>query len=128
MKKLILKIDGIFLMVMGSIAALADLAGYLSGKGPFGKVYYNNVVVIGGFEAHCLAVVLGFTLFAKHKSADPIFFIKIAVVIHALLGISNLVWFKVFYETATVPMGYIATIAHFAFVLLHTTAIYKGNK
>lgn len=96
MKKNVLKIDGLFLVIMGSLGGITDLVSYFTGKGPFGQVYFQNSIAIGGFEAHCLAVIAGFILVVKSKAPDAVFFSKIAIAIHAALGVSNLIWFKVF--------------------------------
>lgn len=125
MKKNILKIDGLFLAIMGTFAGITDLASYFTGKGPFGPVYFQNSIAIGGFEAHCLAIITGIILVAKSKTPDAVFFNKTAIAIHSALGVSNLIWFKVFLDTNTIPMGYITTVAHFAFILLNTMAIYE---
>ncbi len=50
MKKNILKIDGFFLAIMGTLAGITDLVSYFTGKGPFGHVYFQNSIAIGGFE------------------------------------------------------------------------------
>jgi hypothetical protein len=123
MKKTILRIDGIFLMVMGTMAAITDIIGYYSGNGPFGRIYFQNNITIGGFEAHSLAIILGIILFIKSKASDAHFFNKIAVAIHLVLGVSNLVWFDIFFETGSISMGYTSTIAHFTLVLLNIIAI-----
>lgn len=128
MKKTVLKIDGFFLIIMGSLAGITDLVAYFAGKGPFGKIYYQNSIAIGGFEAHCLAVIAGTILVAKSKSTDAVFFNKIAACIHAALGISNLIWFDVFLETNTIPMGYITTLAHCVFVLFNIIAVREEKK
>jgi hypothetical protein len=125
MKSTILKIDGIFLTVMGTLAAVMDLAGHFANKGPFATTYYQKTVVIGGLEAHCLAAILGVVLLVKRNANDNKFYNKVAIVIHAVLMICNLVWFDAFRETDTLPMGYIATAFHFLFILFNFIAIYR---
>jgi len=128
MKKTILKIDGLFLMIMGTLAGISDLIGYFTGAGPFGTVYYQNSIAIGGFEAHCLAAIAGLVLYTKRKSPDVSFFNQTAMAIHFALGISNIIWFNIFYETGTLPMGYATTIAHFLFVLFNGAAGFIKSK
>lgn len=125
MKNNTLKIDGIFLTVMGSLAGITDLASYFAGKGPFGETYFQNSIAIGGFEAHCLAVITGLVFVLKSKSSDAQFFNKIAIAIHSVLGICNLVWFEVFIYTNMILMGFVTTIAHFSFVAFNSIAISK---
>ncbi|HEX7844408.1 MAG TPA: hypothetical protein VF476_01335 [Chitinophagaceae bacterium] len=125
MQKIILKIDGIFLMLMGTLAGITDLVAYYTGKGPFGSAYYQNDITIGGFEAHCLAVITGYVLFSKSKADKVNFYTKIGLITHLVLGTANLLWFGVFFNTGTVAMGYITTIAHFTFAFLHIMAIYQ---
>ena len=114
-------------MVMGTMAAITDLMAYFTGMGPFGDTYYQKSITIGGFEAHCLAIILGVILFTKSKS-DGHFFNKIAATIHIVLGISNLIWFNVFFETGSVGMGYATTIAHFLLASFNLLAIYKNSR
>jgi hypothetical protein len=128
MKKMVLKIDGFFLVIMGTLAGVTDLVSYFAGKGPFGDIYYQNSIAIGGFEAHCLALIAGSVLVVKSKSPDAIFFNKVGAFIHTSLGISNLIWFNIFLETDTIPMGYITTFAHFLFILLNIIATLKTKK
>ena len=128
MKKNILKIDGLFLVIMGSLAGITDLVSYFAGKGPFGKVYFQNSIAIGGFEAHCLAVIIGAVLVLKSKSQEAAFYHKVAIFIHSTLGVSNLIWFNVFLDTNTIPMGYITTLAHFSFILFNVIAIREEKK
>lgn len=123
MKKTVLIIDGYFLTVMGTIAGTMDLVAYFTGKGPFGDAFYQNSNTIGGFEAHCLAIISGLVLIVKSNSHEASFFNKVAVVIHLVLGVSNLVWFQVFYDTNTLPMGFITTFAHFGFIAFHILAL-----
>jgi hypothetical protein len=125
MKKTVLLIDGYFLAFMSTAAGAIDLIGYFTGKGPFGGIYYQNSNTIGGFEAHCLAVIIGIIFIRKSKSAETGFFCKMAIAIHLALGTSNLIWFQVFYDTNTQPMGIITTFAHFVFIVFHTLAIRK---
>ena len=128
MKRFILKVDGIFLAGMGMLAGIADLASYYGGKGPFGQTYFQNSIIIGGFEAHCLAVILGLILILRSKSPEGLFYNKVAIGIHCVLGISNLVWFRVFYDTGMLSMGFIATALHFNMVFFNMIAISKNWK
>jgi len=125
MKKTVLKIDGYFLATMGTVAGAMDLVAYFTGKGPFGEAFYQNSTTIGGFEAHCLAIISGLILILKRKSDDAGFFCKVAIGIHLALRISNLVWFRVFYDTNTLPMGIITTLAHFGFIISHLMVLRK---
>ena len=118
-------IDGCFLTIMGTAAGAMDLAAYFTGEGPFGETFYQNSTTIGGFEAHCLAIISGLILIIKRKSDDAGFFCKVAIGIHLALGISNLVWFRVFYDTNTLPLGIITTAAHFGFIISHLVALRK---
>lgn len=128
MKNNIFKIDGIFLAVVGTLAGITDLASYFFGKGPFGQTYFQNSIAIGGFEAHGLAVIAGFVLFLNSKSPDAAFFSKVAIAIHSVLGISNLIWFQVFLDTSTIPMGIITTVIHFTLVFFHCIALYDKRR
>ena len=119
MKINILKIDGCFLVVMGILAGMTDLASYFAGKGPFGQTYFQNSIAIGGFEAHGLAVIAGFILVLKSWASDAAFFNKVAIAIHSVLGISNLIWFQLFLDTGMLAMGIITTVVHLTLVILN---------
>ena len=119
MKINILKIDGCFLVVMGVLAGITDLVSYLAGKGPFGQIYFQNSVAIGGFEAHGLAVIAGSILVLKSTTTDAVFFNKVAIAIHSLLGISNLIWFQIFLDTGMLAMGIITTVVHLLLVIVN---------
>ena len=66
-----------------------------------------------------MAVITGFILVVKSSAADAVFFNKIAIAIHSVLGVSNLIWFQVFPDTGMLAMGIITTVAHLALVIVN---------
>lgn len=125
---LILKINGIFLIVMGVFAAISDLLGYFKGVGPFGEVCFNNSLTIGQFEAHGLAIIFGVLLFSKKAKENFVFYHKAAIAVHILLFCSNLIWFEIFHQTNSLILGYIATTAHFVFIFLNALGVFLSWK
>lgn len=128
MSNTILKINGLFLMIMGTFGATMDLIGYFAGKGPFGKICFNNNLTIGQFEAHCLAIILGIIIFLGRRSINPIFFHKAAIGIHFVLFVANLIWFSIFTQTNSLVLGYITTITHFIFISLNSFIVIRHRK
>ena len=62
MRRLVLRIDALFLTVAGVFGLVSDLQSYASGRGPFGQTFYHNPTVSGVVEAHGLAVLTAGTL------------------------------------------------------------------
>ena len=95
-RRLVLRVDALFLTVAGVFGLISDLQSYVSGSGPFGQTFYQNPTVIGVVEAHGLAVLTAGTLWflATHHSGR--FGHAVALIAHAIMGGSNVIWFDVF--------------------------------
>lgn len=70
MRRIVLRVDAVFLAVAGVFGLVSDLLSYASGSGPFGHTFYQNPTVIGVVEAHGLAVLTAGTLWflASHHT------------------------------------------------------------
>ena len=52
MRRIVLRVDAVFLTVAGVFGLVSDLQSYVSGTGPFGQTFFQNPTVIGVVEAH----------------------------------------------------------------------------
>ena len=94
MRRVVLRIDALFLTVAGVFGLAADLQSYASGSGPFGQTFYQNPTVIGVVEAHALAVLTAGSIWflATHRARHGHW---VALIAHAIMGGGNIVWFDV---------------------------------
>ncbi len=119
MRRLVLRIDALFLTVAGVFGLISDLQSYASGSGPFGQTFYQNPTVIGVVEAHGLAILTAGTLWFLATHHTGRFGHWVAVVAHAVMGGSNIVWFEVFTRVQAETQGIAVTVVHFAFVVVN---------
>ncbi len=118
--KALLLANGAVLLLVSAFAGLSDLAGHFFGLGPF-AMFEGNYDSIAFVEAHGLAFILAL-LFIAHRAWPTARWNWIAAATHLLLGGSNLIFWPMFAQTGTVPMGVAMTAMHFAFIGLHTIA------
>ena len=119
MRRTVLRVDAAFLTVAGVFGLISDLQSYASGGGPFGQTFYQNPTVIGVVEAHGLAVLTAGTLWflATHHTGG--FGHWVAIIAHAVMGGSNIIWFEVFTRVQAESQGIAVTVGHFAFVAIN---------
>ena len=110
-----IRINALFLLVMGTGAALMDLLSYFFAAGAWGDFLHGQVLAVGPFEAHVLAAIFGVVLL-RHARTQDRYWNAVAGTIALSLGIANLIWFGIFHATGTVPMGVVVTIIHWVFV------------
>lgn len=123
---ILLKVDGIFLIVSGAFGLIADLASHIAGAGPFGNVFLANPLVIGVVEAHGLAVLTGFAACIVGARAARYWHWHLALT-HLLLGGANIAFFEVFENVGARGAGMAVTAVHFAFVALQAGAALFGS-
>ena len=128
MRTTILRVDAIFLGLAGLFGVVSDLLSYLSGSGPFGRTFYENPTVIGVVEAHALAMLTAGALWYFAKKHDTTFGNWIGLIAHAVLGVSNIIWFDVFTRVNAQTQGVAVTVVHFLFVLLNAFVAVKHGK
>ena len=128
MRRIVLRVDAAFLTVAGVFGLVSDLQSYASGSGPFGQTFYQNPTVIGVVEAHGLAVLTAGTLWflATHHAGS--FGHWVALIAHAVMGGSNIVWFDVFTRVQAETQGVAVTVVHFAFVAVNAFFIIIGAR
>jgi hypothetical protein len=118
MRRIILRVDAVFLTVAGVSGLVSDLQSYASGSGPFGQTFYQNPTVIGVVEAHGLAVLTAGTLWFLATHHTGCFGHWVALTAHAVMGGSNIVWFDVFTRVQAETQGVAVTVVHFAFIII----------
>ena len=67
-------------------------------------------------EAHGLAVLTAGTLWFLATHHARRFGHLVAVIAHAVMGVSNIVWFDVFRHVQAETQGVAVTVVHFAFI------------
>jgi hypothetical protein len=125
MRRTVLRVDAAFLTVAGVFGLVSDLQSYTSGTGPFGDTFYQNPTVIGIVEAHGLAIVTAGTLWFLSTHHTGPFGHRVAVVAHAVMGGSNIVWFEVFTRVQAETRGIAVTVVHLAFVVVNASFIFS---
>jgi hypothetical protein len=123
MRTLILRADAIPLAFFGLFGVTMDLLGYFAGLGAWKDVFWNNPQAVGAVEAHGLAVIIAIVLIRHAAAPETIPWHWTAVAVHLLLGVCNLVFWQIFVSVEMVPLGIVATIYHFVFVIANGAAL-----
>lgn len=126
MNKTVLRLNAAFLVLIGSLQMLFELLSHFKGAGPLGERFLASPYTLGFFEAHGLAVLLGFLLW--RASADPQrFWHLLAVVVHLFLGGANLFFWDSFVQLDFVLPGILATIFHGIFLILESYCAWQSQ-
>lgn len=118
-RKQILRGDAVFLTLAGLFGLTGDLLSHVAGAGPFGLTFYRNPIVIGVVEAHALAIVIAGTLWYQARAGADNHGHWAGIAAHAVMGVSNIIWFEVFSRVQAETQGIAVTIVHFVFIALH---------
>ena len=120
MRRTLLRANAIFLLLASSGGMWADLAGAFLAIGPQQPILAAAPhAAIGFVEAHGLAFIIGVRLwFAPPERAWHF----TAAAVHALLGISNLVFWQIFVAADMLAGGYLTTGLHGMFFVLQLAA------
>ncbi|PJZ57538.1 hypothetical protein [Leptospira barantonii] len=126
-RRLILRTNGIVLMIASTVGFFVlDILGIYYGFGPEGRILKGQEFLgIGFFEAHGLAFILGFHLF--RAKPERIWHLT-AMAAHMTMGTANLLFWKSFIVSGSIPMGYGTTGMHWFFVLLQLIAAIRTPK
>jgi hypothetical protein len=111
--KIVLLADGVFLLVAGLAALVADLAGYFFGAGPFAALA-SEPLALGAVEAHGLAALVGL-LVIRATPNERWRWHTVALVVHLFLGVSNLLFWQVYATMGATRAGFVSTCAHALF-------------
>jgi hypothetical protein len=122
-RRRLLLANGVFLIVVGGVQVVFELAAYYASAGPYGYLFEESPYVIGWVEAHGLAFVIGLLLLLVAARDGRRFWHVLGAAVHTLLGTANLVFWDSFVVFGVVPMGIAATVAHFVLVAAHIGAL-----
>ena len=124
LNKTALKLNAIFLMLIGLLQMIFELLSHFLGAGPLADRFFESPYTLGFFEAHGLAVLMGILLW--RASANPQkFWHQLAVIIHILLGGANLLFWNSFIQLDFVAPGIVATVFHGVFVALEAYCAWR---
>ena len=123
----LLRLDGLFLVAMGSGGIAMDLLSYLAGAGPFAGTFLRDPLVIGVIEAHGLAALVGAMALAKVRFGGAALHLQLGAA-HLLLGAANIAFFAVFDALGGALQGVLVTFVHFAFALANAAAVIEFNR
>jgi hypothetical protein len=123
LRKLMLQTDGLTLGLFGLFGLTMDLLSYFTGVGAWGQQFFHNPTAVGVVEAHGLAICVAVLLFTMSTQEVKTPWHTLGLAAHALMGVSNLIFWQVFVDVNLLPMGYITTIYHWLFVAAHLAAL-----
>ena len=109
-----LRLDGGFLVTVGSAALVADSLGHFFGLGPLAGTL-GSPYTIGGFEAHGLAAILG-AFMLRADLMERRSWHALGLIVHLLLGSANLMFWSSFLQLDLPTVGIVTTALHIAFV------------
>jgi hypothetical protein len=121
-RRRLLLANGVFLVVVGGVQVVFELAAYFAGAGPYASLFESSPYTIGWVEAHGLAFLIGALLIAVAVRDGRRFWHLFAAAVHTLLGAANLAFWGSFVVFGMVPMGVAATVVHFVLVSTHVGA------
>jgi len=116
LNKTVLKLNGLFLMLIGSVQIIFELLSHFMGAGPLASRFLESPYTLGFFEAHGLAVLMGILLWRAAANPQK-FWHQFAVTIHILLGGANLLFWNSFIQLDFVAPGIVATVFHGIFIV-----------
>jgi hypothetical protein len=122
----VLQFDGGFLLLAGGAAMIIETVGHFLGAGPFAHTK-DSPYTIGGFEAHGLAIIFAVLLIRAARLPDRALWHRVGLVVHLLLGASNLLYWSSFVQLNVIAMGVITTVLHIVFVSAHWTCLRRGQ-
>jgi hypothetical protein len=118
LSRTVLRLDGGFLLVAGGAAMIIETVGHFLGVGPLAQTK-GSPYTIGSFEAHGLAIIFAILLIRAATLSERFLWHGFGLVVHLLLGCSNLLYWSSFIQLNVVPVGVITTALHFVFVIAH---------
>lgn len=122
--RLFLKTHGIILLCLGLIMNFQTILGSFRGIGVLSFIKDDPLRSVGLFEAYLLAgfsgailVLLSGKLYAKKWHI-------LAIVVHAILFTTNILFWRAYALAGIVTIGYVSTTAHGVFMLLESTCYF----
>ena len=120
----VLQFDGGFLLLAGGAAMIIETVGHFWGVGPLAEIK-GSPSTIGSFEAHGLALIFAVLLIRAANLSERSLWHRVGLIVHLLLGCSNLLFWPSFVQLHVVPMGVITTVLHFALVIAHGLCLWR---
>jgi hypothetical protein len=114
---MILRVNAVFLLVVGFAQAVLELLSHFRGVGPLAERFVDSPYTIGFFEAHGLAALIGLMMFHASLGRPKRSWHLYAMGVHLLLGGANLLFWDSFVRLDFVAPGIVATVFHGAFIL-----------
>ena len=127
MRKTVLYTNGAFLTLMGGPFAIFDLLSFWWGAGPLGEMYHNELLTVGLFEAHGLALMMGLILLRAARFDPRPAWHLLGAGIHLLLGSSNLIFWALFSVWDVVTAEIVVTCIHWLFMAAHLICLWKAR-
>jgi hypothetical protein len=122
LRSLIVRLDGLFLVLAGSAALLTETVAHFFSLGPQRAVFGNQSwATIGFFEAHGLAIIIGVIL-VRLANSPGVSGNTLGAIVHLLLGGANIL----FWTATVIPTHQEAIIApitavHLLFVVIQAS-------
>lgn len=123
--KRILRTHGIVLSVLGTMMTLQSLLGSFKGVGLLKFLKDDALRSVGLFEAYLLAGYSGFVIILLSGKIYKKEWHLLPATVHAILFITNILFWKAYAIAGIVTLGYISTSAHALFILLETVCYFK---
>jgi phosphoglycerol transferase MdoB-like AlkP superfamily enzyme len=109
---LVLRVNGAFLLVAGSLGVTSEVLSHFWGIGPWGHQFLDSPYTVGFFEAHGLALVISILLLTVATSRLDPYWHLFAAAVAAILGCANLLFWQTFIAFNKVPLGVATTALH----------------
>lgn len=115
---IVLRVHGIFLLILGIVMAMQTLLGSFMGIGVLLFIKGDPLRSVGLFEAYLLAALIGGILIILSGKIYAKEWHLLAAIVHLILFSTNLIFWNAYTMGEIVTIGYISTIAHALFILL----------
>src|ERR671912_419259 len=126
-QRILFRINGTFLVVVGAVQVVSELLSYYAGAGIYAPVFRSSPYTIGWVENHGLALLIGLLFLRVAVSDGRQVWSAFAIAVHMLLGTANLMFWGSFVHFNLVAMGIAATVAHALFVAAHTILLFASR-
>ena len=126
-RRILIHINGAFLVLVGGVQVVSELLSYYAGTGIYAPVFRSSPYTIGWVENHGLALLIGLLFLRVGVRDGRPFWSAFAIAVHVLLGTTNLVFWGSFVHFHLVTLGIAATIAHAVFVAAHTVLLFASR-
>ena len=127
-RRMLLRIDGAFLVAVGAVQVTFELISHYTGGGILGETFEGSPYTIGWVENHGLALLIGLVFITIGARDLRPSWHAFGIALHAFLGTANVVFWDAFVTFDTVVAGVLATAAHVLFVGAHGVALVAARR